>query len=332
MTGDQIYAEQIYSNRDARVGIGCLARPDRQDLGRQCRRAAARSSSPTRNGRCTVSFPADRTHFPAGRRARLGTRAAGLTSEDTQNHALSIRRDRRCTICCRGRTCIEKLATSRRRSDVEELSTSSAARSCATLPHDLASLVREGAPRRWRHEALASRRIQRVHQGRPSMRGSGFLDGWRLLPPSPSRGIDQFAVAAVPDWNAPASLNWLDVCENLATAPEAGGTRKPSVRRRRSRRAHSSAAPPDDLRDLRKPDDAGLVRSRSAALHPIEHDYGVGMTSQAATHQRRRPRAHLRRGAGTAERGSRSSTRAYRSYGGHSRTVSTLMMCDDSMR
>jgi hypothetical protein len=88
LTGDQIYADDLsnellaWANDTgvALVGTNSGNQPIEQ------LRVELPVDAPAR----TVRFAADRLHFPPGRRARICGRAAGLTSDDNQNHALSF--------------------------------------------------------------------------------------------------------------------------------------------------------------------------------------------------------------------------------------------------
>ena len=98
----------------------------------------------------------------------------------------------------------------------------------------------------------------------------GLLDGWRLLPLG-SRGIDQFAVAAVPDWNARASPEWLDVWKG-ATAPEPVAPGVVGATSQIATTAFLGTA--DDLRDLANLMTPAWYAGRQHFA--IEHGYGIG--------------------------------------------------------
>jgi hypothetical protein len=88
LTGDQIYADDLSDEMLAWANDAAVELVGRNAAGLPIEqlRVELPADVPAR----TVRFVADRFHFPPGRRARLCGRAAGLTSDDNQNHALSF--------------------------------------------------------------------------------------------------------------------------------------------------------------------------------------------------------------------------------------------------
>ena len=238
MTGDQIYADDLSDEMLAWANDASLDLVGKTPAGNAIEHLRVELPDPAFVR--VARFPADRTHFPPGRRARLGTRAAGLTSDDTQNHALSF-----------GEICAHYLMSW---SNVLWPKLDDAA-TWAALYKDRGTIVRDYLGAWQKSNAAARSAVQQRRSAQPGYSVPGkadldtrvrYIDGWRLLPPA-NRGIDHFAVAAIPDWNGAATPEWLDVWKG-ATAPEPAAPADVA--------ATSNVDPskfigsPDDLRDL----------------------------------------------------------------------------------
>ncbi len=211
-TGDQIYADDLstellgWANQ---VGVALIGR---NDDGHPIERL--RVNLPDETFDRTVEFPTDARHFPPGRRQRLATRAAGLSSQDSCSHALSF-----------GEIAAHYLFSW-----------------CNVLwpvalddPAKWAALLRERGDRvkdylpAWRQshtKALGALKKQRAKDAHYSIPGRADvnkriprLDAWRLLP-AESLAIDQFATARASDW-AGSAAEWQSFWTAVGlTAPE----------------------------------------------------------------------------------------------------------------
>ena len=305
MTGDQIYADDLSNEMLAWASDASLDLIGKTSAGNAVEQL--RVELPDQKWSRTVSFPADRTHFPAGRRARLGTRAAGLTSEDTQNHALSF-----------GEIAAHYLLSW---SNVLWPLLDDAATWKAQY-QQRGALVRDYLTAWQASYAKARARVATRSAGqqgysvstRPtSMRGSSFSTAG-VCYRSPAGASISSPSRRFRTGTAPAH-RWTGSTSGKPPPRPSRRHPKPSVRRRRSRRAHSSNT--DDLRDLANLMTPAWYAGRQHFA--IEHDYGVGdvaapptsvddleLTSDAVLERLKRLKGVLRgptvRTAGTRER------------------------------
>jgi hypothetical protein len=203
LTGDQIYADDLsnellsWANDKAveLVGANAAGAPIEQ------LRVDLPVDAPTR----TVKFTADRLHFPPGRRARICGRAAGLTSDDNQNHALSFGEIAAHYLMSWSNVSWPTLADDatwkgtaqkkglyqQRGDDVRAYFTAWLGRGAGVLS-DLDTASKQNPPVRPGGDANVEDRF-------------AHLDAWKLVPPE-HRAIDQFAApvatGAADDWNS----------------------------------------------------------------------------------------------------------------------------------
>ncbi len=197
-TGDQIYADDLSVEMLGwvnQVGVELIGKHDGHPIER------LRVELPDATFSRTVGFPADARHFPPGRRQRLGTRAAGLTSQDNCNHGLSF-----------GEFAAHYLLSWCNVLWPEPLDEATAWKK---LHAERGERVRDYLTA-WRTSHMNARATWKKHRkadphysipGHAEVaRRIPYLDAWRLLPKA-SRAIDQFSTARASDW-AGSAREW----------------------------------------------------------------------------------------------------------------------------
>jgi hypothetical protein len=92
-TGDQIYADDLSDEMLAwasELGVKLVGINRDGDAIERLRVDLPATGPVEQRFARLVSFPADRNHFPPGRRQRIASRCAALTSDDNQNHAFTF--------------------------------------------------------------------------------------------------------------------------------------------------------------------------------------------------------------------------------------------------
>lgn len=264
LTGDQIYVDDVsnellqWSNENALELIG------KNTAGRSIEQL--RVSLPDRAFTRTVRFGADHLHFPPGRRARIGARAAGLTSDDNQNHALSF----------------GEIATYYMMSWCNVLwKPLSDPTTWSALYNARGDLV-EDYLTQWLLSNAGARAARANTNGAAAPESlderTKTIDAWRLVPKA-ARAIDQFAepAAAAADWNGDEP-SWKKFWATRGIAPPApddanlaGGTS--GVDKAELRERPADASEETDLADL-----AHLLTPAWFAgteAFNVRHDYNV---------------------------------------------------------
>ncbi len=210
-TGDQIYSDDLSVEMLGwvnQVGVEIIGKNGDHAIER------LRVELPDSTFSRTVSFPADAAHFPPGRRQRLGTRAAGLTSQDTTNHALSF-----------GELAAHYLLSWCNVLWPKRLDDDA---TWKALHAERGEQVRDYLTA-WRASHTNARSAWKKHRTTNASysipraadvdKRVSYLDAWRLLPKM-SRAVDQFATAAPADW-AGSAADWQSFWTQVgATAPD----------------------------------------------------------------------------------------------------------------
>jgi hypothetical protein len=207
LTGDQIYADDLsetllgWAND---VGIQLVGKNGahaleqlRVEIPTQAYEEAPDKVSPATDAatpKRLVSFPADRNHFPPGRRARLCSRAANLTSDDNRNHALSFGEISAHYLMSWANVCWPK--------NLEDATT------WKSIYADRGVYVRSyldawrdtmtKAKQRWA-QLVAADPSYSIDKNAKLPERLAYVDGYNLLP-SEYRGIDRFADPAINEW------------------------------------------------------------------------------------------------------------------------------------